>query len=90
MYFNFYNYVYLYYLVIYLCIIVFLGIHLVLLILIKGLDILGSFNLVLDKLVFGFFLPYYGPGRGGTYDISLWDLFYLSVFGYLILLTGLI
>lgn len=43
-----------------------LGIHLVVLIMAKGLDAGGSKNLFADKAAFGFSYPCDGPGRGGT------------------------
>jgi photosystem I P700 chlorophyll a apoprotein A2 len=43
-----------------------LGIHLVVLIMAKGLDAGGSKNIFADKAAFGFSYPCDGPGRGGT------------------------
>ncbi|CAN6483814.1 unnamed protein product [Victoria cruziana] len=57
-----------------------LGLHTTTLILVKGaLDARGS-KLMPDKKDFGYSFPYDGPGRGGTFDISAWDAFYLAVF----------
>ncbi|KAH7440374.1 hypothetical protein KP509_04G104200 [Ceratopteris richardii] len=57
-----------------------LGLHTTTLILVKGaLDAHGS-KLMPDKKEFGYSFPCDGPGRGGTYDISAWDAFYLAVF----------
>ncbi|PHT30265.1 hypothetical protein CQW23_30154 [Capsicum baccatum] len=57
-----------------------LGLHTTTLILVKGaLDARGS-KLMPDKKDFGYSFPCDGPGRGGTYDISSWDTFYLAVF----------
>ncbi|KAK8923444.1 Photosystem I P700 chlorophyll a apoprotein A2 [Platanthera zijinensis] len=57
-----------------------LGLHTTTLILVKGaLDARGS-KLMPDKKDFGYSFPCDGPGRGGTYDISAWDAFYLAVF----------
>lgn len=57
-----------------------LGLHVTVLILVKGaLDARGS-KLMPDKKDFGYSFPCDGPGRGGTCDISAWDAFYLAVF----------
>ena len=57
-----------------------LGLHLTLLILLKGsLDGAGS-KLMPDKIHFGYGFACDGPGRGGTCDISAWDSFYLATF----------
>ncbi|KAF9606950.1 hypothetical protein IFM89_030248 [Coptis chinensis] len=57
-----------------------LGLHTTTLILVKGaLDACGS-KLMADKKDFGYSFPCDGPGRGGTCDISAWDVFYLAVF----------
>ncbi|KAL8493943.1 hypothetical protein ACS0TY_024928 [Phlomoides rotata] len=57
-----------------------LDLHTTTLILVKGtLDARGS-KLMPDKKDFGYSFPCDGPGRGGTYDISAWDTFYLAVF----------
>ena len=50
------------------------------LVLSKGsLDGLGS-RLFSDKVILRFRFSCDGPGRGGTCDISVWDVFYLSTF----------
>ena len=57
-----------------------LGLHLSILILLKGsLDARGS-KLMADKIHFGYGFACDGPGRGGTCDISAWDSFYLATF----------
>jgi photosystem I P700 chlorophyll a apoprotein A2 len=57
-----------------------LGLHISILILLKGsLDGIGS-NLMPDKIHFGYGFACDGPGRGGTCDISTWDSFYLATF----------
>ena len=57
-----------------------LSIHVSFLVLSKGsLDGLGS-RLFLDKVILKFRFSCDGPGRGGTCDISVWDVFYLSIF----------
>jgi photosystem I P700 chlorophyll a apoprotein A2 len=57
-----------------------LGLHLSILILLKGsLDGRGS-KLMPDKIHFGYGFACDGPGRGGTCDISAWDSFYLATF----------
>jgi len=57
-----------------------LGLHVTVLICLKGsLDARGS-NIMPDKIVFGFGFACDGPGRGGTCDISAWDSFYLGMF----------
>lgn len=57
-----------------------LGLHMSLLILLKGsLDGRGS-KLIPDKIHFGTGFACDGPGRGGTCDISAWDSFYLATF----------
>ena len=57
-----------------------LGIHTTVLILLKGsLDCRGT-AIVPDKTSMGFSFPCDGPGRGGTCDISAWDIFYLAFF----------
>jgi photosystem I P700 chlorophyll a apoprotein A2 len=57
-----------------------LGLHVTVLILLKGaLDARGS-TLMPDKLHFGYGFACDGPGRGGTCDISAWDSFYLAMF----------
>ena len=57
-----------------------LGLHLSILILLKGsLDGPGS-KLMPDKIHFGYGFACDGPGRGGTCDISAWDSFYLATF----------
>ena len=57
-----------------------LGLHLTILILLKGsLDGAGS-KLMPDKIHFGYGFACDGPGRGGTCDISAWDSFYLATF----------
>ncbi len=54
-----------------------LGLHLSILIFLKGsLDGRGS-KLMPDKIHFGYGFACDGPGRGGTCDISAWDSFYL-------------
>jgi len=57
-----------------------LGLHLTVLILLKGsLDGPGS-KLMPDKVHFGYGFSCDGPGRGGSCDISAWDSFYLAMF----------
>ncbi len=57
-----------------------LGLHISILICIKGcLDARGS-KLMPDKINFGYGFACDGPGRGGTCDISAWDSFYLATF----------
>jgi photosystem I P700 chlorophyll a apoprotein A2 len=57
-----------------------LGLHVTVLILIKGaLDSRGS-RLLPDKYTFGYSFPCDGPGRGGTCDITSWDSMYLATF----------
>jgi len=57
-----------------------LGLHVTVLILLKGcLDARGS-RLMVDKLNFGYGFSCDGPTRGGTCDISAWDSFYLAMF----------
>ena len=57
-----------------------LGLHVTILILLKGsLDGCGS-KLMPDKIHFGYGFACDGPGRGGTCDISAWDSFYLATF----------
>jgi len=57
-----------------------LGLHITVLILMKGaLDARGS-KLMPDKIHFGYGFACDGPGRGGTCDISAWDSFYLAMF----------
>ena len=57
-----------------------LGLHVSILILLKGsLDGCGS-KLMPDKIHFGYGFACDGPGRGGTCDISAWDSFYLATF----------
>jgi photosystem I P700 chlorophyll a apoprotein A2 len=57
-----------------------LGLHVTVLILLKGsLDGRGS-KLMPDKIHFGYGFACDGPGRGGTCDISAWDSFYLATF----------
>jgi photosystem I P700 chlorophyll a apoprotein A2 len=57
-----------------------LGLHVTVLILLKGaLDARGS-TLMQDKVHFGYGFACDGPGRGGTCDISAWDSFYLATF----------
>ncbi|KAL4190789.1 hypothetical protein AMTRI_Chr07g26450 [Amborella trichopoda] len=57
-----------------------LGLHTTTLILVKGaLDARGS-KFMPDKKDLGYSFPCYGLGRGGTCDISAWDVFYLTVF----------
>ncbi len=59
------------------------GLHLSILILLKGcLDGRGS-KLMPDKIHFDYGFACDGPGRGGTCDISAWDSFYLATFWYL-------
>ena len=56
------------------------GLHLTILILLKGsLDARFS-SLMPDKIHFGYGFACDGPGRGGTCDISAWDSFYLATF----------
>ena len=56
------------------------GLHLTVLILLKGsLDGPGS-KLMPDKIHFGYGFSCDGPGRGGSCDISAWDSFYLATF----------
>lgn len=57
-----------------------LGLHITLLIVLKGsLDGVGS-KLMPDKIHYGYGFACDGPGRGGTCDISAWDSFYLATF----------
>jgi photosystem I P700 chlorophyll a apoprotein A2 len=57
-----------------------LGLHTATLILVMGaLDARGS-KLMPDKKDFGYSFPCNSLGRGGTCDISAWDVFYLAVF----------
>ena len=57
-----------------------LGLHVTILILLKGgLDARGS-KLMPDKINFGYGFACDGPIRGGTCDISAWDSFYLATF----------
>jgi photosystem I P700 chlorophyll a apoprotein A2 len=57
-----------------------LGLHVSVLILLKGaLDARGS-KLMPDKVHYGYAYACDGPGRGGTCDISSWDSFYLAMF----------
>jgi len=57
-----------------------LGLHVTVLILLKGsLDGRGS-KLMPDKIHYGYGFACDGPGRGGTCDISAWDSFYLAMF----------
>ena len=57
-----------------------LGLHMSVLILLKGsLDGRGS-KLMPDKIHFGTGFACDGPGRGGTCDISAWDSLYLATF----------
>jgi photosystem I P700 chlorophyll a apoprotein A2 len=57
-----------------------LGLHVTVLILLKGaLDGRGS-KLMPDKINFGYGFACDGPTRGGTCDISAWDSFYLAMF----------
>jgi photosystem I P700 chlorophyll a apoprotein A2 len=57
-----------------------LGLHVTVLICLKGsLDARGS-RIMPDKLAFGYGFACDGPGRGGTCDISAWDSLYLGVF----------
>jgi photosystem I P700 chlorophyll a apoprotein A2 len=57
-----------------------LGLHVTVLILLKGsLDSRGS-RILPDKSHLGYAFACDGPGRGGTCDISAWDSFYLSSF----------
>jgi photosystem I P700 chlorophyll a apoprotein A2 len=57
-----------------------LGLHVTVLILLKGaLDSRGS-RLLPDKSSLGYSFPCDGPGRGGTCDVTAWDAFYLATF----------
>ena len=57
-----------------------LGLHISVLILLKGaLQARGS-KLMPDKMEHSFGFSCDGPGRGGTCDISAWDSFYLATF----------
>jgi len=57
-----------------------LGLHITVLILLKGgLEARGS-KLMPDKMEHSFGFSCDGPGRGGTCDISAWDSFYLATF----------
>ena len=57
-----------------------LGLHITVLILLKGaLDGRGS-KLMADKIQQHYGYSCDGPGRGGTCDISAWDSFYLATF----------
>jgi photosystem I P700 chlorophyll a apoprotein A2 len=57
-----------------------LGLHVTVLIALKGcLDSRGS-KLMPDKINFGYGFACDGPTRGGTCDISAWDSFYLAMF----------
>jgi photosystem I P700 chlorophyll a apoprotein A2 len=56
-----------------------LGLHVTVLILLKGcLDARGS-KLMVDKINFGYGFACDGPTRGGTCDVSAWDSFYLAI-----------
>jgi hypothetical protein len=56
------------------------GLHVSILILLKGsLDAPGS-HLIPDKINFAVSFPYDGPIRGGTCDISAFDSVYLAFF----------
>jgi photosystem I P700 chlorophyll a apoprotein A1 len=57
-------------------------IHVVTLILLKGVLYSRSSRLVSDKFTLGFRYPCDGPGRGGTCQISSWDAIFLGVFWY--------
>ena len=57
-----------------------LGLHVTVLVIIKGcLDACGS-KLMPDKIHYGYGFACDGPGRSGTCDISSWDSFYLGSF----------
>ena len=57
-----------------------LGLHITVLILLKGgLEARGS-KLMPDKMEHSYGFSCDGPGRGGTCDISAWDSFYLATF----------
>lgn len=59
-----------------------LGLHITVLILLKGgLEARGS-KLMPDKMEHSFGFSCDGPGRGGTCDISAWDSFYLATCFY--------
>ncbi|CAN6476523.1 unnamed protein product [Victoria cruziana] len=57
-----------------------LGLHTTTLILVKGALVAHGSKLMPDKKDFGYSFLCDGPGRGGAYDISAWDAFYLAVF----------
>ncbi len=54
--------------------------HVVVLIVLKGISFSRSSRLVPDKSDLGFRFPCDGPGRGGTCQISSWDHIYLALF----------
>ncbi|PHT40435.1 Photosystem I chlorophyll a apoprotein A1 [Capsicum baccatum] len=55
-------------------------IHVTVLILLKGVLFARSSRLILDKANLGFYFPCDGPGRGGTCQVSAWDLVFLGQF----------
>ena len=57
-----------------------LGLHIPVLILLKGAAHGGGSNLMPDKMDQHYAHPCDGPARGGTCDISAWDSFYLATF----------
>ena len=57
-----------------------LGLHITILILLKGCLDAQQSKLMPDKIHFGYGFACDGPGRGGTCDISAWDSFYLATF----------
>ncbi|CAN6440831.1 unnamed protein product [Victoria cruziana] len=55
-------------------------IHVTILILLKGVLFACSSHLIPDKVNLGFHFPCYGPGRGGTCQVSTWDHVFLGLF----------
>jgi photosystem I P700 chlorophyll a apoprotein A1 len=55
-------------------------IHVLLLIILKGILYARTSRLITDKQSLGFRYPCDGPGRGGTCQVSPWDHIYLALF----------
>ncbi|KAF6988914.1 LOW QUALITY PROTEIN: hypothetical protein CFC21_006338 [Triticum aestivum] len=55
-------------------------IHMIVLILLKGVLFARSSRLIPDKANLGFRFPCDGPGRGGTCQVSTWDHVFLGLF----------
>ncbi|KAJ8900033.1 hypothetical protein K2173_024148 [Erythroxylum novogranatense] len=55
-------------------------IHVMVLILLKGVLFAWSSRLIPNKANLGFCFPCDGPGRGGTYQVSIWDHVFLGIF----------